>query len=220
MKVKCTRQKLCHCYFNQRFASNRPDDTTRVNHYHISHHAVISHLITLPIKLAQHCQTVWIQFFSFPIFSPMTMSFFSPLPYCHCSCSFVSSLSCLSRAALIKHGVGGGTESSSRAEEKGSNSTSQDGTVTHNGPAILSAPHRLPTESPLLRQLFNRPPLTQHTCMSTHKHTCTYATHWLLVRACMSLALQLTLLWAFWSAPTARRQPFHFLHHAEAQPLS
>lgn len=52
----------------------------------------------------------------------------------------VFSLDCLSRAALIKHAVGGGTESSSRAEEKGSNSSSQDGTLTHNGPAILSAP--------------------------------------------------------------------------------
>lgn len=54
----------------------------------------------------------------------------------------------LSRAALIKHGVGGGTESSSRAEEKGSNSTSQDGTVTHNGPAILSAPPQIPNWKP------------------------------------------------------------------------
>lgn len=79
------------------------------------------------------------------------------------------SLGCLSRVALIKHGVGGGTESSSRAEEKGSNSSSQDGTLTHNGPAILSAPHRFLTESPLLRQLFNRPPLTQHTHTPTHR---------------------------------------------------
>ncbi|KAG7483416.1 hypothetical protein JOB18_048084 [Solea senegalensis] len=47
-------------------------------------------------------------------------------------------------AALIKHGVGGGTESSSRAEEKGSNSSSQDGALTHNGPAILSAPPQIP----------------------------------------------------------------------------
>lgn len=96
-----------------------------------------------------------------------------------------SYLCCLYRAALIKHGVGGGTESSSRAEEKGSNSSSQDGTLTYNGPAVLSAPHRVPTESPLLRQLFNRPPLTthfqlhtyKHTCIGTHKLTCTYATH-------------------------------------------
>lgn len=54
---------------------------------------------------------------------------------------FSSPLSAVSAvAALIKHGVGGGTESSSRAEEKGSNSSSQDETLTHNGPAISSAP--------------------------------------------------------------------------------
>lgn len=102
--------------------------------------------------------------FSFPLFPPMIM-FFSFVFFLSSWLMFLSlfSLGCLSRAVLIKHGVGGGTESSSRAEEKGSNSSSQDGTLTHNGPAILSAPHRFLTESPLLRQLFNRPPLTQHT---------------------------------------------------------
>ena len=152
-------------------------------------HIMLLSVTSLPYQSNSHsiaklCES---NFSLSPSFPQWLCHFFPPLalPYCHCSCSFVSSLSCLSRAALIKHGVGGGTEASSRAEEKGSNSTSQDGAVTHNGPAILSAPHRLPTESPLLRQPFNRPPLTQHTCMSTHKHTCTYATHRLLVRACV-----------------------------------
>ena len=123
-------------------------------------------------------------FLSFPLFPPDDYVFFF-LPLLSPSLPRFSSLRCLYRAALIKHGVGGGTESSSRAEEKGSNSSSQDGTLTYNGPAVLSAPHRFPTESPLLRQLFNRPPLTthfqlhtyKHTCISTRKHTCTYATH-------------------------------------------
>lgn len=43
--------------------------------------------------------------------------------------------------------------------------------MTHNGPAILSAPHRFPTESPLLRQLFNRPPLPSHTPTRTQINT-------------------------------------------------
>lgn len=241
--------KVSHisCCFQSVVCYRDCHDTTRSNFYHISHHVAIIHLITHPIKLAQHCQAVWIQFFfRFPplslndyVFSFVCFLFswlvFLPLFF---------SLGCLSRVALIKHGVGGGTESSSRAEEKGSNSSSQDGTLTHNGSAILFAPHRFLTESPLLRQLFNRPPLIQHTHTHTHNtftnthasaHANTHAPMWQLTCTrytqtythkpltpcvCLSLVLQLTLLWAFWSAPKARWQPFYFSHHAEAQPLS
>lgn len=237
LKVKSTLWKFGHIrrYFQSAACCRDARDTARANLHHISHHVVITHLITFPIKLAQHCQTVWIQFFSlFPFFPLMSVYF---LPLLSPSLPRFSYLCCLYRAALIKHGVGGGTESSSRAEEKGSNSSSQDGTLTYNGPAVLSAPHRVPTESPLLRQLFNRPPLTthfqlhtyKHTCIGTHKLTCTSATHKHTHTptrkppapcVCVSLVLQLTLLWAFWSAPKAKRQSFYFSHHAGAQELS
>ena len=110
-------------------------------------------------SIAKRCESSFS--FTFPHFSPVIMfsfhlSLFSSPSLM--SLPLLSSLGCLSSAALIKHRVGGGTAPSSRADEKGSNSSSQDGTLTHNGPAILSAPHRFPTESPLLRQLFNRPP--------------------------------------------------------------
>lgn len=62
------------------------------------------------------------------------MFFFSPCISIH---FFI--LGYLSKAAIIKYEVFGGAGSSSRAEEKDSNSSSQDETVTHNGPAILSA---------------------------------------------------------------------------------
>lgn len=239
LKVKQSARTLAHmsCWLQSEARSRGSPDSLRSSLYHISSHVVIIHLIALAIKLAQRCQMAWIQF------SVLFPLFFSPLAWlcffifiCLSSSSFLlllSSLLCLSRAALIKRGVGVGTESSSRAEEKGSNSSSQDGALTHNGPAILSAPHRFPTESPLLRQLFNRPPLTPHTLPRAYKHTCRSArkTHVHLSnthphahkpsapRVCVSQVLQLTLLWAFWSAPKARRQPFHFPHHAEAQPL-
>lgn len=113
------------------------------------------------------------------------------------------SLCCLSASALIKHGVAV-EQSSSRAEEKGSNSTSQDGTVTHNGPAILSAPHRFPTESPLLRQLFNRLSLIQrthpHAHAEAHADTCVPLQHKpvpVCLCVCMPFAQLLTLLRAF-----------------------
>lgn len=181
-------------------------------------------------------------FLSFPsLFPPMTMPPPAPSPYCHLSCSLLpSSL----RAALIKHGVGGGTESSSWAEEKGSNSTSQDGTVTHNGPAIPSVPPWIPnwkafTSGSFLIGLPSCNALT-HASINTHAETRTN-THVpvyhaqsagylrVCVRACVRVAmcvcvvwlvLRLTLLWAFWSAPQARWQPFHFPQHAETRLLS
>lgn len=81
-------------------------------------------------------------FFSalFPSCSSALIFFFSRHPLCSCS-----PLSSFLRTALIKHGVGGGAESSSWAEEKGSNSTSQDGAVTHNGPTILLVPPWIPS---------------------------------------------------------------------------
>lgn len=169
LKVEIHSVKVRHisCYFKSVACYTDSPDTTKANLDHISHHVVIIQLITLPIRLVPHCQTVWIQFFfNFPPLFPSDYVFFSFVSFSSPSLMFLPlffSLGCLSRAALIKHRVGGGTESSSRADEKGSNSSSQDGTLTHNGPAILSAPHRFPAESPLLRQLFNRPPLAQNT---------------------------------------------------------
>lgn len=172
------------------------------------------------IKFAQLFQTVWTPTPS-PHPAPLVPQFrffFSSIPsVCHLSCSPLASFL---RAALIKHGVGDGAESSSWAEEKGSNSTSQDGAVTHNGPTILSVPPWIPQlKSPLLRQLFNRPSSiwrANPVHISTHKyiqphvrlccmHTHTHAT---LQYKCVSLVLQLTLLWAFQSAPEANDSLF------------
>lgn len=142
MKVKCAVWELFHenCWYLQSEAYWRePDEASGVKRYHISHHVVISHSIIPVIKFAQLFQTVWIHFF--PVFSPLVPQLWY---FSHPLCSR-SPLSSFLHTALIKHGVGGGAESSSWAEEKGSNSTSQDGAVTHNGPTILLVPPWIPS---------------------------------------------------------------------------
>lgn len=126
----------------------------------------------------------------FPVFSPLVpqLWFFShPL----CSCSPLSSFL---HTALIKHGVGGGAESSSWAEEKGSNSTSQDGTVTHNGPTILLVPPWIPSWKALSSGSFLiglRPSDTQtHARINTHVPV--LHTHTQAARACMFMCVTCT----------------------------
>lgn len=104
-------------------------------------------------------------------------------------------------------------ESSSRAEEKGSNSASQDGTVTHNGSAVPSAP---PTDSQL-KALSSGSFLIGLPSSGAHKHTCIYAAHkppaahvCLHVCACSP---PFKPLWAFWSSPRPDGSllPFHIM---------
>lgn len=221
LKVSCATWELFRancCYLQSEARWREPDDASRVKRHYL-HHVVISHSNIQVIKFAQLFQTVWIH----PPLVPQFWFFFSPQsPVFVTPCVRRSPL-CL-RTALIKHGVGDGAESSSWAEEKGSNSTSQDGAVTHNGPTILSVPPRIPGWKALSSGSFLiglRSSDAQTHARRTFKHSCAcVACAHAHARVCpyVSLVLQLALLWAFQSALKANDSLFPF--HSTPRPLS